>query len=130
MAIQPKHILIADDDQDDILLFENALEETCPDLKLTSANNGQTLLNLLKKISTPDAILLDLNMPKKNGKECLVEIRSNKEFNHVPIIILTTSANEADKAYCLSRGANQYYVKPSSFQGLKSIVQSICNGWY
>ena len=83
-----KHILIADDDQDDIELFQDAVNEICPDLKLTIATDSEKLINLLSKIPKPGAIVLDLNMPLKSGKGCLKEIRNNYEFKDVSVVIL------------------------------------------
>lgn len=73
MPLSIKHVLIADDDADDILLFESALMEACPELTLSKAENGIRLLDLLKNTALPDAIILDLNMPVMGGKECLVK---------------------------------------------------------
>jgi CheY-like chemotaxis protein len=123
-----KNLVIADDDQDDVELFQEAVVETCPDINLTVATDGAKLLNILEEIPKPDVILLDLNMPCKSGKECLVEIRAKDEFNDVPIVILSTSNHEADIDFCLREGANDYMVKPQSFEGMKSIIANICDG--
>ena len=128
MPLAYKNVVIADDDQDDIQLFEEALKETCPDLNLTVATDGVKLINLLEEIPKPDVILLDLNMPIKSGKECLEEIRAKDEFDDVPIVILSTSNQKADIEDCLKKGANHYFVKPESFEGMKSIVANICTG--
>ena len=128
MKILSKKIVIADDDHDDIELFQTALMETCPDHELTVAQDGVTLLEILTTIERPYAIVLDLNMPGKTGKQCLVEIRSRKELEGVPIIILSTSNFEGDIQYCLAEGATNYLVKPSSFPALKKIAFNICNG--
>jgi CheY-like chemotaxis protein len=122
-----KRIVIADDDEEDVEMFQSAVNETCPDLELTVANDGAHLINILNKIPRPDAILLDLNMPLKTGKECLVEIRTKDEFKDVPIVILSTSDHKADIDYCLKNGANDYIVKPQSFEGMKNIVINLCN---
>ena len=128
MPLPIRHILLADDDQDDILLFETAAQEACPDLELTVADNGLQLISLLDEINTPDAIFLDLNMPFKSGKECLKEIRSKHQFDNVPVIILSTSNHKSDIDYCLSKGANHYFTKPNSYKGLKEIVVDLCDG--
>ncbi len=119
---------MADDDQDDVELFQCAVEETCPDLELTVATDGEKLINLLDEIPTPDAIFIDLNMPLKTGKECLEEIRTKDEFDNVPIVILSTSAQKADIDFCLNNGANHYFIKPHSYEGIKSIVENLCSG--
>jgi CheY-like chemotaxis protein len=128
MPFPIKHILLADDDADDVEMFQSAVDEICPDIKITVAPDGVKLISLLNKISTADAIFLDLNMPRKTGKECLIEIRKENKYNGVPIVILSTSGNKADIDYCLGNGANYYFVKPKSFKELKIIVQKLCNG--
>ncbi len=99
----------------------------CPDLKLSVALNGEDLIKLLKKVERPDAIVLDLNMPCKDGKQCLLEIRDNAHFNDVPVVILSTSSSRLGIDYSLINGANNYIIKPQSFEGMKSIVESLCN---
>jgi CheY-like chemotaxis protein len=121
-----KNLVIADDDLDDIQLFMDAVVETCPDINLTVATGGMELLNILQEIPKPDIILLDLNMPCKSGKECLVEIRAKDDFKEVLVVILSTSSQSADIDFCLKKGANHYFVKPQSFEGMKSIVAKIC----
>ena len=122
-----KHIVIADDDEDDIAMFKDAVDEVCPTLQVITADNGVKLLSLLNRIPKPDAIVLDLNMHLKSGKECLEEIRLKKDFNQVPIAILSTSNSKQEIEYCFKRGADHYFVKPKSFDGMKSIVANICN---
>src|SRR4051794_15823414 len=123
-----KNLVIADDDPDDIELFEDAVVDTCPDLNLTVATDGIKLIKILEDMPKPDVILLDLNMPTKSGKECLEEIRAKEEFKDVPIVILSTSSQKADIVYCLKNGANNYLVKPNSYEGMKKIVKAICDG--
>ena len=125
-----KNLVIADDDQDDVQLFQNALDDTYPNLNLTIATDGVKLLHLLQEIPKADVIVLDLNMPFKSGKECLQEIRAKDEFNNVPIVILSTSSRKADIQDCLQAGANDFLVKPQSYDDMKSIVTNICNGGF
>lgn len=128
MSFFLKHVLIADDDPDDVFMFQSALDELCPDLKLSVASNGIELISLLNKVERPDAIVLDLNMPCKDGKQCLVEIRTMALFKNIPIVMLSTSSSKVDIDYCLTNGANKYIVKPQSFEGLKAVVEVLCNG--
>jgi len=128
MFYNVKHIVIADDDEDDIAMFKNAVDEICPTLVVTVADNGVKLLAILNEIPKPDAILLDLNMPLRSGKQCLEEIRAKEDFDLVPIAILSTSSSKQEIDYCLKKGANHYFVKPNSFTGMISIVTNICNG--
>src|SRR5215218_4423109 len=95
-----KHIVFADDDLDDVHLFQSALNETCPRNELTVVENGDDLLTILQNGPTPDAIVIDLNMPCKSGKQCLVAIRARKQFNKTPVIILSTSNASSDMQYC------------------------------
>ena len=124
-----KHIIIADDDSDDVELFQDMANNHCPDLKITIAENGMELLILLQTIPTPDAILLDINMPLKDGHQCLNEIRSNVHFNNIPVIMLSTSNNENEIKSLLS-GADYYFVKPVTYDGLKEIVNAVCKGTF
>ncbi|MES2647296.1 MAG: response regulator [Bacteroidota bacterium] len=123
-----KSIVFADDDLDDIDLFKSALQETCPRSQLEIVGDGNQLLERLKKSPFPDAIVIDLNMPCKSGKQCLVEIRANRQFDKIPVIILSTSNAATDMQFCLSKGATQYFVKPNSFPAFKSLARNICSG--
>lgn len=121
-------IFIADDDEDDLNFFQDAVKETCPTVELTMAEDGQELLEKLEKAPLPDVILLDLNMPYINGKECLKVLRQNPEYNKVPILIYSTSNAKSDIEYCLQNGANYYIVKPNSYHAVKLVVTDIYNG--
>jgi len=90
------NIFIADDDEDDLNFFQDAIKETCPSVELTTAEDGQVLLNKLESAPLPDVILLDLNMPFVNGKECLKVLRQNPQYNKVPILIYSTSNAKSD----------------------------------
>jgi CheY-like chemotaxis protein len=127
MQSDPKHILMADDDPDDIEMFQSAVDETCSALQLTVATDGEKFLALLSKSPKPYAIFLDLNMPIITGKECLLEIRTKNEYDDVPIVIFSTSAQKSEIDFCLKNGANNYLTKPSSYAGIKSIVDNLCN---
>lgn len=131
-------ILIADDDPDDQLLIREAFEERCKNCQLCFVSNGVELMTLLRGDAAqtlpegcrvPDLILLDLNMPLKDGRQALVEIRSDPALSQLPTVILTTSKNEDDVDFCQSRGANDYIVKPNSYSDLLSIVESLKPYW-
>jgi CheY-like chemotaxis protein len=126
MRTSNKSIVIADDDEDDIELFKSMALQFCPDLNIDTVENGDKLMHLLEHSSVPDIIVLDLNMPYKSGKECLLEIRSREEFKDVKIFILSTSDHTEDIQFCMSKKADNYFVKPSSIEGLKSIIAHIC----
>jgi CheY-like chemotaxis protein len=122
------NLVIADDDQDDVEFFQEAVEMTCPRINLSFAKNGTQLMSMLKVIEKPDAIVLDLNMPEKSGKECLAEIRNDAGLSEVPIIIFSTSNSEKDIEDCFKNGASYYYVKPKTFKGMMVIASNLCTG--
>lgn len=124
MENEPFNIIIADDDSADRLLFKEALEE----LKLTptvhTVENGMELMAYLNDKNTivPNLIFLDLNMPLKNGLECLKEIRSNENLKDVSIAIYSTSDNASDIDDTFLNGANIYITKPKDFNILKQLL--------
>jgi len=122
-----KNIFLADDDEDDRLFFEEALKEVCNDAILTVAENGDELMEILYRppVPMPDVIFLDLNMPKKNGFECLAEIKNNRNLKNLPIIIFTTSLQEESVRKVYSQGANYYVRKPTDYKQLKLIVKKL-----
>lgn len=121
------HILLADDDEDDRQFFSEAIASIAPDLKLTTVQNGDELLKKLKKnrLDLPDFIFLDLNMPYKNGLECLKEIKSLDFLNKVPVLIYSTSAHSDQVETTYLNGANLYVQKPSSFEGITRVLKTI-----
>lgn len=125
----PKYIVLAEDDADDQLLFTEALKQISGDNTLTTVPNGMLMLDLLNenKSSLPDVVVLDINMPGMSGIDCLKIIRSEPEFNTVPVVMLstTTDPQTVDVAYRL--GANHYAVKPGAFDDLKRIVGKIAD---
>ncbi len=129
---QPR-ILIAEDDPDDQLMLQDAFEETCKHCQLRFVSDGVELMGLLldevNAVPLPDLLLLDLNMPLKDGRQALVEIRSEPALQQLPTVILTTSKNDEDRAFCLGQGANDYLVKPSSYTELIEIVKSLETWW-
>jgi CheY-like chemotaxis protein len=121
------HIILADDDEDDRMLFTDAFDELKIDTKVNTFNDGVELMNYL---NSPDAILpnvlfLDLNMPKKNGIECLYEIKSNDKFNDIAIAIYSTSSSEEHIEETFVQGANIYIKKPSDFTTLKKVLSEV-----
>ena len=124
MSINKKlQILLADDDDDDAFLFHEALSQVNVKTDLVIAENGMRLMQILKQGNyKPDLIFLDMNMPVKNGLECLEEIKRLEGFDDVRVIILSTSVAKymLDSAYKL--GANLYIQKPTSFSGLVDIL--------
>jgi len=128
MRINPKKsIFLADDDGDDCLLFEDALREINLQTQLTTASDGIQLMDILKSTPSrlPDVIFLDLNMPCKNGFECLQEIKGSPAFRFIPIIIFSTSAQSETIDRVYAQGANYYICKPSTFLLLKKAIEYV-----
>lgn len=122
--VTPIRILLADDDHDDTFLFWEALGQVPVETQLSVANNGAALLQILKDPNDkPDIIFLDMNMPVKNGLECLEEIRGTTGYEQVPIVILSTSVARYLWESAYRNGANLYIQKPTSFNGLIEILK-------
>ncbi len=124
----PRYILIAEDDEDDQFLLISAFKEISDDIELVFVENGIELLNYFKKIedglvkSLPALLVVDLNMPKKNGKEAIGELMYKDYFRSFPTIVFSTTGNELEKNRCRDLGINDFFVKPSNYDGLLSIV--------
>jgi len=119
------HILLADDDETDRLLFTDALEELPVKTIIDTVNNGVQLMDRLTKedIELPNLLFLDLNMPRKNGLECLKEIRNNPKLKDISVAIYSTSASEDDVEKTFLAGANIYIEKPVDFDILKKVLE-------
>lgn len=120
-------VLLADDDEDDRDLFKEAVEEVKKNADVFTVNDGDALMRTLNDPdqTTPDIIFLDINMPCKNGQECLREIRQNDILKHIPVIIYSTSARPDLVESSYKAGANLYVQKPDSYKGIKEITQKI-----
>jgi CheY-like chemotaxis protein len=127
MENAPFHILLADDDPDDRLLFIKAFKELKIKTDVHTVNDGVELMDCLTKRNAPlpQIIFLDLNMPLKNGLECLKEIRSNKRLNDISIAIYSTSASEKNIEETFLNGANVYIQKPNDFNILKQVLDKV-----
>ena len=119
-----KNIFLTDDDIDDCSMFSDALNEVYTGAKLTITNNGLKLMEALEENvpPSPEMIFLDLNMPLKNGFECLDEIRKTPRFQDIPIIIFSTNSNNDIVEQTYLHGANYYICKPTSYSILKKII--------
>ena len=124
MQTPPINILLADDDENDRMIFQEAFEEIKIKTSIHTVNNGIQLMEYLKTKNTnlPDILFLDLNMPRKNGLECLREIRNDKKLNDISIAIYSTSASEKDIEETFRLGANVYINKPTDFAILKQAL--------
>jgi len=123
------NILLADDDADDRLFFKEAMEEINPDTLVSFVNDGSQLMYFLSQpgIQLPHIIFLDLNMPIKNGMDCLKEIRANDRFKDVLIAIYSTSGSDQDVQEAFVHGANIYIKKPNNFADLKASLAKVIN---
>lgn len=135
MKISPINILLVEDNEGDILLTTEALEEGKISKSLKVIRDGATMLHYLKEIAEkspselPDLILLDINLPKKNGHEVLKEIKSNKLLKHIPVIMLTTSSSEVDILKSYQEHANCYLIKPMEVSDFLKVVENIEDFW-
>jgi CheY-like chemotaxis protein len=130
-------ILLAEDDPDDQLLLRRAFAAAglTPDLRFV--NDGEELLDYLNQRAghseasspRPGLILLDLNMPRKNGREALREIRADPKIKHIPVIVLTTSKREEDILQSYAMGASSYIVKPVVFSDLVEVIKTFETYW-
>lgn len=133
---KPITILMAEDNATDIMLTKEALAHAKLINTLHVVEDGIEALDFLHhrgkyaKVPKPDLILLDLNMPRKNGQEVLAEIKADDELKHIPVVVLTTSKAEEDvlKAYGLF--ANCYVIKPVDFDVFAEVVRSIQQFWF
>ncbi len=124
--IKPLRILLADDDADDRYFFNIALQTLSVPSDFATVEDGEKLMDYLVKNSSqlPDVLFLDLNMPRKNGAECLNEIKSNETLKHLPVIIYSTSLHE-DMADLLYNSGAHSYIKKAGLAELEAILQDI-----
>lgn len=133
-----KHfILIAEDDADDRYLLQTAIAETGFSEKVEFVENGVELIDYLEslpneegEINYPKFILLDLNMPKMDGREVLKKIKSDEFLKKIPVIVFSTTKNQMEVKRCYDLGANSYIVKPVSFDRLVETIREIQSYWF
>ena len=121
----PFNILLADDDIDDCVFFKKALEELPLSIHFRAVHDGEQLMHLLTKETNglPHVVFLDLNMPRKNGFECLSEIKLSKKLEQLPIIMYSTSLEQEVVNQLYKNGAQYFIRKPSAFPQFKKIIQ-------
>ncbi|OQZ01173.1 MAG: two-component system response regulator [Candidatus Brocadia sp. UTAMX2] len=131
-------ILLADDDPDDRFMAKDAFKEARLLNDLRFVENGEELIDYLhhrgkyadvKNSPRPGLILLDLNMPGKDGREALTEIKADPDLRRIPVVIVTTSKAEEDVVRTYELGSNSYITKPVSFEGLVAIIKTMANYW-
>lgn len=139
MTQAPVVILMADDDADDRAFTKAALDESRIVNDLHFVEDGEMLMDYLHQRGAfaapvaaprPSLILLDLNMPKKDGREALAEIKSDAELRRIPIVVLTTSKAEEDVLRSYDLGANSFISKPVTFGGLVAVMRELGRYWF
>lgn len=120
------HILLADDDTDDCNFFNDALAELPIVTNLTSVYDGEQLINYFATVTenVPHVLFLDHNMPRKNGFECLTEIKKHALHNKIPVIIYSTTFDEQKAKQLFDIGADYYICKPADFEELKKVIHN------
>jgi CheY-like chemotaxis protein len=136
LVMEEIFILIAEDDADDRFLLQSAFEENGFTDKIQFVENGVDMISCLQVleqagsgVSLPRFILLDLNMPKKDGREVLKEIKQNPFLKKIPVIVFSTTNNELEMRRCYELGANSYITKPNSFDSLIKTVAALRSYW-
>ncbi len=138
MMRRPLSILVADDDPDDRMMIQEAFTENRIANEISFVEDGEQLMAHLYRQGTsarlkdrfyPGIILLDLNMPKKDGLEALKELKADPELCRIPVIVLTTSQAEEDIVHTYGLGVSSFITKPVSFDGLVDAVRVICQYW-
>jgi CheY-like chemotaxis protein len=126
-SIKNSSIFLADDDEDDCILFKDALREVGYGIELIISYDGEELMNTLDQKVPPEPrlIFLDLNMPRKNGIECLREIRNTDKLKSIPVVILSTSSQEDSIHNAYKYGAHHYITKPGTYTLLKRTLQKV-----
>lgn len=136
--VKPVVFLMADDDPDDRLLIKEAFQESLISNSIYFVEDGVELLDYLRRQDkyahhsnspTPDLILLDLNMPRKDGREALAEIKSDPHLRYIPVVVLTTSKAEEDIMRSYDIGAASYITKPVTFDGLVEAIKGLKQYW-
>jgi CheY-like chemotaxis protein len=127
MNIEVLTIVLVDDDEDDRLIFKEAIEEIKIKTKLWLFSNGEQLMDFLKDPENvlPHVVFLDLNMPVKNGMQCLKEIRQSNLLKDLSVAIYSTSSTEEDIENTFIKGANIYIKKPNDFNKLKQVLEEV-----
>lgn len=134
----PIGILVADDDPDDRLFIKEAIEEVRLANELTLVNDGVELMDYLHRrgeyeylsgYPLPGLILLDLNMPRKDGREALQEIKSHPDLRRIPVVVLTTSKADEDVLRTYDLGVNSFISKPVTFEKLVEVMTAVTHYW-
>jgi CheY-like chemotaxis protein len=140
--MKPRHpivILLVDDDEEDLQMTQEALRESRLGNNLRTTCDGEEMMDYLLRrgqyadpsdAPVPGLILLDLNMPKKDGREALAEIKANPDLRQIPVIVLTTSKAEEDIFRSYDLGVNSFITKPVTFAGLVDAMRVLSQYWF
>jgi two-component system, chemotaxis family, response regulator Rcp1 len=128
-------ILLVEDSPSDVRLIQEALKQSPLALQITLARDGVEAMEYLRQsevdvVNRPDIILLDLNLPRKNGREVLAEVKAAPHLKQIPILIMTSSKADEDVRQAYSLNANCYITKPENLQDYVDVVRSIENFWF
>jgi len=138
MSTLPITILVADDDPDDRMMIEEAFEENRVVNAVEFVEDGEQLMSYLRRDGDyahlagrpyPGIILLDLNMPRKDGREALKELKADPDLCRIPVVVLTTSQAEEDIVRTYGLGVSSFVTKPVTFEGLVEAIKVICQYW-
>ena len=133
---RPATILLVEDNDDDVELLRISFERAKMKINLHHTSDGEECMAFLRKqgehadAPTPDLILLDLNMPKMDGRDVLTEIAKDEKLRHLPVVILTTSAKESEILSMYNLRCSSYIVKPVDFEQFHRVVRSITEYWF
>lgn len=136
MSAKIHHILLAEDNPDDVRITREVLKDTTQNVELNVARNGLEVLAFLNRqppfenAPRPDLILLDLNMPRMGGLEVLAKLREDIRFTHLPVVVLTTSSFDEDVTNSYRHHANAYVVKPVDLNEFEEAIQMIEKFWF
>lgn len=135
MTTEPITILMAEDDVGDQVLVKRAFQKARVINRLLIVNDGEELMQYIRRegrftgARRPDLILLDLNMPKKDGREAMKEIKDDSDLRTIPVIVLTSSAADEDIVRSYNLGANSYIQKPVTFEKMVEVIETLGKYW-
>lgn len=136
---RPVVVLMADDDEDDRLLAKDAFDECQSEVDLRSVHDGQELMDYLQgrngfaqrsRFPLPGLILLDLNMPRKDGREALAEMKADPQLRRIPVVVFTTSKAEEDVLRSYDLGVSSFISKPVTYESLLRLVETLTSYWF
>ncbi len=133
---KPIEILLIEDNEGDVFLTKKAFHDSQMDVNISVARDGEIAMEMLNKLNgyqempSPDLVLLDMNLPKKDGKQILFEIKQSKTLKRIPVIVLTSSHAEGDILKSYELYASSYIVKPASLERFSAVVTTIEDFWF